>query len=260
MSPPHVPTLAQPGSGSQFMAPGTPLADMTLNAGAVGKRIEQMGTDRGKWSDMRDHAQQGELDNQSQLQTLNSLESAVEKSGGKLPTGPGAPEFAELKSLVNTMSILAGGPQLSGDESPETLLQLFQKNGITAALNRANQIPGVKGVTNFDIGLMQKTNPNIEDMNGAANVHLIDNMTKLAQVDKERNAFIQQYYQNNGGDLSGVNQAWLHEIGNDQPGSSRARVLSKFPVKTGIPLGGKMYDKVQSTDPSGFSYRLPGTY
>jgi hypothetical protein len=251
-------STVSPPNNQTLLAPNTFLGGMAQAANENAAARDQLEATRKNWADQYGQAQTNLNTARGQGYTLQSLQAIIDKNGGKLPTGPGADDLAAVQSIGNLVATLTGHP-ISSEDGNDTSVQLFNKYGTqvaSALASRFNQNP-----TNFDFSTIMKASPSTE-LGGPTNVHLIDNLSRLNDLDQEYNQNLQTYYRSHGGDLSGFNDYFRHQIGQDDqdPLNPNARILSKFPVKSITRSDGSTIDKLQSTNGSGYSYRIRGTY
>jgi hypothetical protein len=250
--------VAPPPGANNFMAPGSPVGDLIQQGRENAAAKQQLIDTRENWAKNYSTEQQRYTTILNQGNTLNSLQAIIDKNGGNLPTGHGADDITAVRSIGNLVSSYLGHP-LSEEEGKDTSTALWGKYSTQIAQTLAHNFNA--NPTNFDFSTILKASPNTE-MSGAPNIHLVDNLIRLNNLDKLYNQNYIDYYNKSNGDMSNFNNYFNHVIGRDDtsPGSPNAFALSKFPVDSKKRPNGEVWDKVQSTSPTGFSWKLHGTY
>jgi hypothetical protein len=180
---------------------------------------------------------------------LRQIQGILEKTGGELPTGQGADKLISAESLGNLVSTALGHP-LTSEDSQLTALQLLHKYGVQIATAQAQNVN--VSPTNLGLNLAGQTSPGTE-LSGPANLHLVDNLVRLNDLNQKYFQAKQSYYQQNG-NLDNFQKTWQQSID-----GGKAVPLSRFPIATRTGSDGKLYDKVPSTDHRGFSWVVHGT-
>ena len=175
---------------------------------------------------------------QNARQSLQGLATAMDQYGGKMPTGAWGPEVLATRSIANMFGLT--------DPKQLATMEEYQKYATQYAQQQANVITG-GNATNFDLQTTLNANPGMKTSNGGARI-LTDYLLHLNDVQSRYEAAKQQYYQANGGTLTGFAQQWQKSI--DGQG---AIPLSKYPLAR-TTMNGQPVVKVQSTAKKGYSW------
>lgn len=230
---------ADPGAA---FAPTGPLGQMATAQAATAARVGQIGDTAKEYNSQYLQAQNDEATAREAAYPLHQLQGVLEANGGMLPTGKLAPELMSGTSVANMIGNILG-VQVPSDLPPMELLNKYGKQLSQKMAANLHTNP-----TNMDLESTGETTPGTT-LSNTTNLHLIDNLARLNDLSVKYAQAKQQFYRANGNSLDGFQQAWTNSIdkGNAIP-------LGKYPVATKQGRDGELYDKVPSTDQSGFSW------